>query len=437
MCEHRMVHKDQSIRWIFARGTAVRDSQGNTVRMFGTDTDITDRKKMEEELQRFEKLDAVGVLAGGIAHDYNNILTAILGNISVVKLDLPRNSKSHALLEEAERASLRAKALTLQLLTFSRGGDPQKKQTSITAAIEDAASDALKGATASCVFSIPENLWTVEVDLGQIKQVIHNIVTNAEQAMPEGGIIEINAENVNLGRESGLPLQTGRHIKISIADRGIGVPSDQIGKIFYPYFSTNHQGSGLGLATAYWIVQRHLGHIAVESRFGVGTTFHVYLPAGEETLSVIPEPTAEPISGKGRVLIMDDQAIVRSAAMEMLKRVGYDVVPADDGAAAIALYQEAQASGAPFDALILDLTVPGGLGAEETIRELLRVDPNVRAIVSSGYVNDPIISDFRDHGFIDRIVKPYDLHELSETLARVLQANETAARFPTLVESED
>jgi len=386
--------------------------------------DVTRRKRMEEELLKVQKLESIGILAGGIAHDFNNILTATLGNISLARMYEDPADKDRRLIE-AERASMQARDLTQQLLTFSRGGAPVLQNTSITELIKDCASFVLRGSNVRCDLSIPDDLWPVRVDEGQISQVINNIVINADQAMPEGGIIKVCAENMAIGMEHALPLKNGEYIRISIADQGIGIKEEYLRKIFDPFFTTKQKGNGLGLATSYSIVKNHSGHITVESEMGIGTTFRIYLPAcPEEVLTDREEVKVKLVMGEGKVLVMDDEKRIRDLAEEMLSSLGYSITTAVDGSEAVEIYQEAMESGTPFGAVIMDLTVPGGMGGKEAIRKLIEVDPEVRAIVSSGYSNDPIMSDFREYGFSGFIAKPYRVGELSAALHRATMTTE-------------
>lgn len=385
--------------------------------------DITEKEKMKEEVQKVQKLESIGFLAGGIAHDFNNILTAILGNVSLAKMLVPSEPKAVKYLSEAEKASQRAKDLTYQLLTFTRGGVPILKTTSIRDLIKDSAGFALRGSNIRCELSIPEDLWLVEIDAGQISQVIHNIVLNARQAMPEGGVVRIRARNTELKKGEGppLPLPEGRYVEISIRDRGVGIPAGHLPKIFDPYFTTKKKGTGLGLTTSHAIIKKHGGHIAVESKPGSGTAFSIYLPASEKRMVREEEPKEGLISGKGeRILVMDDEDAVREVACEMLTSFGYEVGSAREGAEAIEVYIKAKEQSRPFDLVITDLTVPGGMGGKELVRRLLEIDPHVKAIVCSGYSSDPILSNLRESGFAGVVTKPYRAEELSKTVHRVL-----------------
>jgi len=420
--ERRYRRKDGSL--VDVAVSATRIFYGGRGVLCAAVRDITERKRMEEELLKSRKLESVGILAGGIAHDFNNILTAVLGNISLAKADINGEDKTEItrILTEAENASLRAKGLTGQLLTFSKGGAPIKKTSSIGELIKDTTNFVLRGSNVKCELSMPDGLWLVEVDEGQVGQAISNLIINAQQAMPQGGTIRIHGENIAVGTGGvyGPPLQSGRYVKISVEDRGVGIPEEHISKVFDPYFTTKQKGSGLGLAIAYSIVKSHGGYISVKSEAGVGTTFYVYLPASQGKMAIKKEVEEEPSVGKGRVLVMDDEEAIGKLVNRILTHVGYKVEFARDGAEAIESYKKAKESGQPFDAVIMDLTIPGGMGGKEAIKELLEIDPKVRAIVSSGYFNDPIMTDFKRYGFSGAIAKPYRIAELGRVVDEVI-----------------
>ncbi len=380
---------------------------------------VTERKRAEEERLKYSKIESLATLAGGIAHDFNNILTAILGNIGLAALDGKIEPKARERLAKAEQACLRAQALSQQLLTFSKGGVPIKKIISIPKLLKESAGLTLSGSKALCEFFISEDLWPVEADEGQISQVFNNLLINADQAMPEGGIIRIGAENMFVAENSELPLPGGIYVKITIADKGLGIPPQYLDKIFDPYFTTKQKGSGLGLATAYSIIKNHAGLLEVESQIESGSTLTVYLPASKAG-AVFEKQEAEPAGGKGVILVMDDEEMVRDVFREMLSRLGYKGDFAADGSQAVEKFVRAKEAEQPFAAVILDLTVPGGMGGKETIRQLLKIDPQVKAIVSSGYSDDPIMADFQKYGFCDVIAKPYKILELSRILKRAV-----------------
>ncbi|MCX6830078.1 MAG: ATP-binding protein, partial [candidate division Zixibacteria bacterium] len=337
-----------------------------------------------------------------------------------VKMNLEENNELCKRLTEAERASMRAQELTQQLLTFSKGGAPVRRTASINDIVKETAEFALRGSNVKCKFDLPDNLQPVEIDEGQISQVINNLIINADQAMPQGGAIEISAENMVIKQEDCLPVKCGNYIKITVSDQGIGIPEPYIRKIFDPFFTTKQKGSGLGLATTYSIIKRHEGHIEVESEVGVGTTFHVYLPASGKKLSTQRKSEEAAIPGSGKILIMDDDETIRLVAGMALSNLGYSIETACDGNKAIELYRQAMESGRPFDAVIIDLTIPGGMGGKETIAGLTQIDPEVKAIVSSGYSNDPIMAEYWKYGFKGFVPKPYKVQQLSKALHELL-----------------
>jgi len=335
-------------------------------------------------------------------------------------MDVDPESKVFQTLSEAEKASMRAKSLTQQLLTFSKGGAPIKKTVSIRELLTDWSGFALRGSNVKCEFSIQENLWDSEIDEGQIGQVIHNLIINADQAMPDGGTVRVSAENFTLKPGDDLALTQKRYIKISVEDKGIGVAREHLQKIFDPYFTTKRQGSGLGLATSYAIIKRHDGHIAVDSRLGLVTIFTIYLPASDNHAPPITELADSFQHGKGKVLVMDDEQLIRQLTSEMLTRLGYQVCISTDGFEALSLFERCQKEGKPFDAVIMDLTIPGGMGGKEAITKLLDLDPKVKAVVSSGYCNDPIMADFGKYGFAGVLAKPYTAAEMSKLLHKLI-----------------
>ncbi|HSC34916.1 MAG TPA: PAS domain S-box protein, partial [Thermodesulfobacteriota bacterium] len=415
----RYRHKNGSWRWFESTGQTV-DTVSGEMRCVIVSRDITDRKRFEEELFKAEKLESLGVLAGGIAHDFNNLLTVILGNISVSKMKLDPKDKIHGRLVDAENASFRARDLTSQLLTFSKGGAPVKEfLQSLGDLIVDTANFVVSGSKVKCEFEIDEDLWPVEVDEGQISQVIHNLIINSDQAMPDGGIIKVGAKNVELGADNEPRLKEGRYLNITIEDTGIGMTKELMDKIFDPYFTTKQRGSGLGLATVYSIVKNHEGHIEVSSKIGAGTRFDLYIPAAKvKVRNIIGEQNIE--TGVGKILVMDDEQMVREVAGEMIIQMGYEVEYASDGREAVDRYIRAMEEGKPFDAVMVDLTVPGGMGGEEAQKKLMEIDPAVRSIVSSGYSNDPVMSKYEEYGFRGVVTKPYNIELLSKAIHNVL-----------------
>ncbi|MGQ0794396.1 MAG: PAS domain S-box protein [Deltaproteobacteria bacterium] len=415
----RYKHRNGHWRWFENRARKFRTADGE-VHFLVVSEDITERKRMEKEVIKVQKLESLGILAGGIAHDFNNLLTAIWGNVSLVKMGTTGNEKLQKRLADAEKACIRARDLTEQLLTFSKGGMPVKKTTSLGELITESASFAIRGSNVKCEFLLDEALWPSEVDEGQISQVINNLAINADQAMPEGGVITIKAENANIDEQDRLPVKEGRYIKISVQDQGIGIPEEYLPKIFDPYFTTKQKGSGLGLATVNSVIKNHDGYIRVDSKLKFGTKFYVYLPASEREISKHKPSEKEPVWGNGKILVMDDEDIVRETVSAILANLGYEVVPAADGNEAIEIYKRAKASDRAFDLVIMDLTVPGGMGGRETMRRLLEFDPEIKAIVSSGYQGDTVMADHKGFGFKGVVGKPYKIQELSKTVYEVI-----------------
>jgi CheY-like chemotaxis protein len=370
-----------------------------------------------------QKLEAIGTLAGGIAHDFNNLLQGVFGYISMAKLTLDHKEHSLTMLEQAEKALHMAVNLTTQLLTFSKGGRPAKKKIQLQSVIDNSVRFALSGSSVDFRIKFDDNLWAVDADEGQIGQVVQNIVLNADQAMPAGGTIAIATKNVRSpGEGLHARLAKGMYIEISIKDNGIGIPEKYIPRLFDPYFTTKEKGSGLGLATSYSIIKNHGGMIAVESQLGKGSTFFVYLPAFEsEGERVVTIPAPDDAARKGRILVMDDEELIRNIVGIMLRALGHEVKFAENGEEAVAKYREALSSDSRFDGVILDLTVRGGMGGEETLRELLALDPDVKAVVSSGYADSATISEYKSRGFSACLTKPYEVDALGDILNELLK----------------
>lgn len=401
-------------------GAPIRDKDSKMIGVVIVFRDVTHQIKLEEENLKIKKLESVGVLAGGIAHDFNNILAAILGNINLVRLNANMNAETEKLLAEAEKASLRAKDLTQQLLTFSKGGEPVKETSSLQEIIQDSANFVLHGKKVACKYQFAEDLCLVDIDKGQISQVIQNIIINANDALQNGGIINVSCENIDSSADK--QLSRGKnYVKISISDNGPGIPANLIDKIFDPYFSTKKTGSGLGLAVCHSIITKHNGYIDVKSSPNEGTTFTIILPASshskQERIATTEKITKVP---NAKILIMDDEKAIRNVVSAMLCHLGHDVVVAQDGEEAIRLFGEALNSAAPIDITIMDLTIPGGMGGEDAVKEILKMNPEAKVIASSGYSTDPIMANYKQYGFCAAIVKPYQLNDLMKVTGEVL-----------------
>jgi PAS domain S-box-containing protein len=417
-------------RIVALNGAPIRDNEGKMLGVVVVFRDVTRQRKIEEELLRIRKLESVGTLAGGIAHDFNNLLAVILGNISFAKALAGSEGIMHRRLMEAENAVFRGKELTQRLLVFSKGGEPLRRLASLKGIIQDSANITVSGSRVKAVFTIADDLWQAEIDQGQIRQVMHNLVMNAREAMREGGTVSLRAENVRVGGDDGVPLPEGDYVRISVEDQGVGIPETELPRIFDPYYTTkemgNVKGMGLGLAISYSTVHNHSGFITARSRIGVGTTIIVYLPAHKAEVKQEPEPPERTAQiGKCKVLYMDDEGALRDIAAEMLSYMGHDVALASDGVEAVKLYAAAMESGKPFDLVIMDLTIPGGMGADEAVQRLLEIDPKLRAILTSGYASHGIVRDFKEYGFSGVLVKPYDVKEMEKVIRSVITTDRT------------
>ena len=396
--------------------------------------DITDRIRLETQLQQAQKMEAVGTLAGGIAHDFNNLLSIILGNITLAYEDAAAGIDISEFLNEAEKAVSKAKKLIHKIITFSKGGDPIKRIVSIEQLLNESAKLVLSYSKIEYEIFISDNLWPVACDYTQMQHAFSNIFNNSKEALVDGGSVQVYTENffIQPDREmTDLPLKEGKYVKIDVHDKGVGIPEENLLLIFDPYFSTKEmgvqKGLGLGLAATYSIVKRHDGHITVDSKVGAGTTFHIYLPAGERekfleresaTSSVVDHP-----SPTRKILVMDDEEAIRKITDQILDRLGYQVALARNGEEAIEIFEAANQIGEPFDAVILDLTVKGGMGGRDAVKKLLEIDSGVRAIIASGYFNDPVLADFKAYGFCGVIAKPYSVGQLSDVLQKILNGD--------------
>lgn len=440
-CEHcpnsRILETMQGAHWngtladrLFEFASMPITLPDGTIGVLHVAKDVTDTKRLEEERIKAQRLESIGMLAAGIAHDFNNVLMAILGNISLAKMFLAPGTKSYERLEHAEKACDKAKALANQLLAFAKGGAPVKQLTDIGKLVRECVEFSSHGKNVRMEFDIPPDTWYAEVDEGQMSQVINNLVINAIQAMPNGGTVRVSMKNMSLTDTSTLELPAGPYVLISVSDTGTGIAPDLLPKIFDPFFTTKPMGSGLGLATSYTIIKRHKGRITVESEMGKGTVFHIYLPARpskgttpdvsdvmkvSEDLSVVPN---------ARVLVMDDDDMVFESLSEMLKILGFTAHRARDGAEAIQAYKDMLVNGERYYAVILDLTIPGGMGGKDALSVLSSLDSNVRAVVCSGYADDPVMTNYKAYGFAAAMSKPVSLHELRHVFANLSESHE-------------
>lgn len=419
-----LIAKDGTIRSIADSGAPIRSHDSKIIGVVIVFRDVTHEQKMTEEFLKIRKLESVGVLAGGIAHDFNNILAAILGNIELAGYRIAKgDAETTELLSNAKKATTRATKLTGQLLTFAKGGDPIKEETSLPKLITESADFVTHGSKIKCSYRFPEQLWKVDVDSGQISQVIQNIIINAKQAMPGGGTVTVECANVpDAATEALLSVDRGNYVRVTIQDTGVGIPKEIIDKIFDPYFTTKQEGSGLGLAICHSIINKHDGHITAESIPGKGTKFRIYLPAASShaDLKQTQKPKIKPAVKAARIMLMDDEEMIRNLVQSQLIKLGHEPVLATDGEQAINKYQELQDIGQPIDLVIMDLTIPGGMGGQEAAQKLLLLDPSAKIIVASGYSNDPVMAHYQDHGFCAAIAKPFDLKELSHAISSAL-----------------
>jgi signal transduction histidine kinase/ABC-type amino acid transport substrate-binding protein/CheY-like chemotaxis protein len=381
-------------------------------------------RQVEQELQKMQRLESIGTLAGGIAHDFNNILMGLFGNIAIAKETLIKDHPGFKPLEEAGKSMNRAIRLTRQLLTFAKGGEPVKENINLGSLIEDVARFDLTGSNVSVIFKKAQNLWIAEGDKGQLQQVFSNLIINANQSMPDGGHLYITLKNMDIPKDAVPNIKQGEYIKSTVQDEGTGINKKHLDRIFDPYFTTKQTGSGLGLATVYSIIKRHGGGISVDSQLGRGTTFTLYFRASK--LSTIPEPARQLQEHRhhkqaASILVMDDEEMVREVTTQMLKKMGFTVETASDGKQAIEMYKQAMDAGNAFEALIMDLTIPGGMGGKEAIKHILKIDPEAIAIVSSGYADDPVMANYTQYGFKGIAAKPYTMDHLQEVVNRVLE----------------
>lgn len=409
--------------WMMWSGGAVLGDRGEVRELMLVGRDVSARKQADAARLRTNKLESVGTLAGGVAHDLNNILMGLYGSISLASMELAPEHPATEFLESAEASMSRAKALSTRLLTFAKGGDPVTSAARIDQLVKETVAFHLSGSNVKPAFEITEDLWPCDADASQLEQVFSNLTVNADQAMPEGGQLHVRLENAKLkeGAVAGLP--AGAYVKATVSDEGQGLPAETIDRVFDPYFTTKRGGSGLGLAITHSIVDRHHGHISVASPPGQGARFTLFLPAARDESAITPAPESlefiAPLPS-ARILVMDDEPTVRSVLVLMLRSRGMHVESVDEGQAAIDAYRTARAAGTPFQLVITDLTVPGGLGGVETVERLLALDPDAKVVASSGYAEDPVLAHYGDHGFVGVLAKPYGLAELDALLRHLL-----------------
>ncbi|MCF3650861.1 PAS domain S-box protein [Synoicihabitans lomoniglobus] len=421
-------HRSGSPKLIEGRCAPINDPQSKPVGVVFVLRDVTERSRHESEMLRTTKLESLGVLAGGIAHDFNNLLTVVLGNLHLARHHGEENAETSRWLRDSELAAEKAQGLTQQLLTFAKGGNPVRAAVRLAEVVKEAAAFALHGSKVRQDIDFSTDLWAADVDRSQVGQVVQNLVLNAVQAMPDGGVVKLRLRNEKHRGDPVRSISAGNYLFLEIEDTGHGISSEQIGRIFDPYFTTKQTGSGLGLATVYSIIRKHAGHIEVSSEVGEGTRFRILLPALPDATTpstAKSKPSTAPL--RGRILFMDDEANIRRMAATLLEHLGLEAETVVDGESVVKRFVEAKAEGKPFDVVLMDLTVPGGMGGKETMEKLRALDPGVRAIVSSGYSIDPVLSNYGDHGFCARVTKPYRAADLARVLREVLTTNMEAS----------
>ncbi len=421
--ETLLTARDGSERLITCSGAPIRDRDGQIHGAVLVFRDESGAHLLRQEIQRMAKLDSLATMAGGIAHDFNNLLTAISGNIGLAELMLQAQPPEavQRYLRDAEQATMRARDLTQQLLTFARGGAPLRETITLAPVVHEATALAMTGSQSRCSVAIPPDVWPIHADAGQIHQVLHNLLLNADQAMPGGGTISVSAENVTLAMGAPSPLPAGDYVRLCVRDQGVGIPAGLQGKIFDPFFTTKQRGSGLGLASVYSIVRSHEGHVGVESTPGVGSLFSVLLPARPVAPAVpVVRATAAETPAAYHILLLDDDAMILHVLSDLLRVAGHTVIAVADGAAAVAAWRAARGEDAPFDLAILDLTIPGGFGGAEVVAQLRRDDPGLIAIASSGYTTGAVMAEYTQYGFAGRLAKPYRLRDIQQTIRQVM-----------------
>jgi PAS domain S-box-containing protein len=424
--EMQVIWPDGTIHWVASKGKGIYLDDGTPIRMIGVMRDVTERRRMENDLITARKLEAVGRLAGGIAHDFNNLLAVIQGNIDLTKLKIPKENMAHSNLNVAEHATMQAAELTKRLITFAKGGDPIRRLSDIRGMIVDTIGSLVVLKSVEKKYSMDDDLWPVEIDEEQMRQVFRNLAINAAEAMPQGGTIKVETTNIMVNRHDLLPIPEGQYIRISIEDTGLGISENDLPHVFDPYFSTKQRGQekgmGLGLSVCYSIVNRHDGCISVTSKEGSGSIFSIFLPAfnKEKPVEFRSHEGKHPgVKNKKKILVMDDEALVRDVTEQLLRIKGYDVATTSDGLEAIDLYKKAMQANNAFDTVFLDLSVKNGLGGVPTLVRLLKIDPHVRAVIFSGYGDDPVIQNFSVYGFIGAVTKPFTLEKLMSAIEKI------------------
>ena len=418
--ELRTITRTGEEKWLIDSAKGVYGDRGELVGTFGILLDITDRKRTEKEVQRAHNLESLGTLAGGIAHDFNNVLTGVTGNLALLERMLDKESVEYEIVAEARASADRTRNLTRQLMAFARGGAPVKEAASIEELIRETVGLSLSGSNTRPNYLFAEDLSPVDIDRGQIGQVIQNLVMNADQAMPNGGVLNVSAGDVNVSKGDPAPLEAGRYVKVTVEDQGIGMSEEVLERVFDPYYTTKPKGHGLGLSIAHTIISNHGGHITATSEVGEGTTFEFYVPASEKRAVEAPQQETEPASASGKILLMDDEETIHRTVGRMLEALGYEVALSSDGEEALQAYRAAMEAGDRYDLVIMDLTIPGGMGGRETVNRLHQIDPDARVVVASGYSNDPVMADPEGHGFVGIVKKPVDLDELAKTVKEAM-----------------
>jgi PAS domain S-box-containing protein len=420
--EHNLLRKDGSIRIVEARGQTITQ-KGRQLRITAI-RDITEQRKMQEELLKAQNLESLGVLAGGIAHDFNNVLSGILSNLSFARMQLNPAHSIVKTLDACEKIAKQATDLTQQLLTFAHGGEPVKKVLSAASLIRETVPFVLRGSNVKGEIELADDLWPTEADESQFRHALYNLLINAVQAMPDGGTISVRAVNESMGPGNPYELSPGTYIRIAVQDHGCGISPENLQRIFDPYFTTKPGSTGLGLASVYSIVKRHYGAVEVSSSAGGGSTFTLHLPSSPGRMHDEEENEQVMVSGSGKLLIMDDEEFIRDILNEILLMLGYQVECCADGREAVERFLAARVNGTPFDAVMLDLTVPCGMGGKEAAEKILEIDPQAVLVVSSGYSSDPVIANFSQYGFSAAISKPFTADTLGRELEKLVSGRQ-------------